>query len=259
MSYESVLNKPLTILLTTLILLPLQLTIAAPEKSAVSNHELQLAMLDLNTQVLARPKVAKRQKRSVRIQSKISRRRNINKLSSNCLRWNAHQINRKAKKFDKSITEYSRKYRVDKDLVKSVITVESCFRVKAKSHANARGLMQLIPATAKRFGVSNSYNAKQNIHGGVKYLKFLKARYKGDLKKIIAAYNAGEGAVDRYKGIPPYKETKNYVKNVLKTYAKLNPKAGRVRAVYQPPKMGNKAGRYGWQYNRRLAPHLYKQ
>jgi len=144
-------------------------------------------------------------------------------------------------------------------LIKAVITAESCFKVKAKSHANARGLMQLIPATAKRFGVQNSYNPEQNIRGGVKYLKFLKARYKGDLKKVIAAYNAGEGAVDKYKGIPPYKETKNYVKSVLKTYAKLNPKAARVSAVYQLPKIGNKAGRYGWRYNRQLAPHLYKK
>ena len=237
----------------------MQLAMATPKKSVMSNHELQLAMLDFNRQKLVQPKIVKRQKRSVRIQSKISRRRNATKLSSNCLKWNAHQINSKAKKFDKAITAYSRQYRVDKNLVKSVITVESCFRVKAKSHANARGLMQLIPATAKRFGVRNSYNAQQNIRGGVKYLKFLKARYKGDLKKVLAAYNAGEGAVDKYNGIPPYKETKNYVKNVLKTYAKLNPKASRVRAVYRLPKIGNKAGRYGWQYNRQLAPHLYKK
>ncbi|MCF6189720.1 MAG: lytic transglycosylase domain-containing protein [Cocleimonas sp.] len=253
------LNKPLTKLLILFFLIPMQFALAAPKKSVISDNELQLAMLDLNRQKLVQPKIVKRQKRSVRIQSKISKRRGASKLPSNCLKWNAHQINRKAKKFDKAITEYSRKYRVDKNLVKAVITVESCFRVKAKSHANAHGLMQLIPATAKRFGVSDSYNAKQNIRGGVKYLKFLKARYKGNLKKTIAAYNAGEGAVDKYKGIPPYKETRNYVKNVLKTYAKLNPKASRVSAVYQPPKMGNKAGRHGWQYNRRLAPHLYKQ
>lgn len=253
------LNKTLTTLLIVFILLPLQFTMAAPNKSALSDSTLQLAKLDLNRQKLARLKIVKRQKRSVRIQRKISKRRRVNKLPSNCLKWNAHQINRKAKPFDKAITQYSRQYRVDKNLIKSVITVESCFRVKAKSHANAQGLMQLIPATARRFGVSNSYNAKQNIRGGVKYLKFLKARYRGDLKKTIAAYNAGEGAVDKYKGIPPYKETKNYVKNVLKTYAKLDPKVGRVSAVYQPPKMGNKAGRHGWQYNRQLAPHLYKK
>jgi len=241
------------------------MAVPVSNKNVVSDHTLQLAMADLNRQKLVKPKLAKskrakKQKRSVRIKRLVSKRRTKNKLPSNCLKWNAHQINDKAKRFDKAISQYSRQYRVDKDLIKSVITVESCFRVKAKSHADAHGLMQLIPATAKRFGVRDSYNPKQNIRGGVKYLKFLKARYKGNLKKIIAAYNAGEGAVDKYKGIPPYKETKNYVKNVLKTYAKLNPqKAGRVSAVYQMPKMGNKAGRHGWEYNRSLAPHLYKQ
>ncbi len=134
--------------------------------------------------------------------------------------------------------------------------------------------MQLIPATAERFGVKNIYSAEQNIRGGTKYLKFLLARYKGNLKKTIAAYNAGEGAVDKYKGIPPYRETQSYVKNVLKIYRMLIPKKKkkvvkivktkskktkkRVYAVYQPPKLGRKPGRYGWQYNKRLAPHLYK-
>ena len=256
------LNKPLTILSILFILLPLQFALAAPKKSAVSESELKLAMLDLNRQKVVQLKSVKRsskkQKRSVRIKRFISRRKTSSR-SSNCLRWSAAKINQKARRFDRSITKYARQYRIDKNLVKSVITAESCFRVKAKSHADARGLMQLIPATARRFGVKDSYNADQNIRGGVKYLRFLKDRYKGDLKKVIAGYNAGEGAVDKYKGIPPYKETKNYVKNVLKVYALLKTKKGRVRAVYQSPKMGNKAGRYGWQYNRRLAPHLYKQ
>ena len=268
-------NKPLTILFVVLALLPLQLAVAAPKKSVMSNHELQLAMLDLNRQKLVQPKAIKRQKRSVRIKRFISKRRPIiARLSpkrstglsaTSCLNWSASKIHSRAKPFDKSINKYSRQYGIDKNLVKSIITAESCFRVKAKSHANARGLMQLIPATAARFGVTNSYNSEQNIRGGIKYLRFLKTYFKGDLKKIIAAYNAGEGAVDKYKGIPPYKETKNYVRNVLNTYAKLNPKskkikkAKRVKAVYQPPKLGNKAGRHGWQYNRRLAPHLYKK
>ncbi len=246
-------------------MLPLQLAIAVPNKSAVPDSDLRLAMLSLDRQKKSQPKtIVKKQKRSVRKQHMISKWRTPKKLSSNCMKWSAAQINRKAKRFDKSINKYSRKYRVDKNLVKSIITAESCFRRKAKSHANAQGLMQLIPATARRFGVRDSYNSDQNIRGGVKYLRFLQDRFKGNLKKVIAAYNAGEGAVDKYKGIPPYKETKNYVKNVLKTYAKLSPrkfrsKKGRVSVVYQPPKMGNKAGRQGWQYNRRLAPHLYKK
>lgn len=177
----------------------------------------------------------------------------------NCLEWNAHQINRKAEKYDKIINKYSRQYRVDSILVKSIITAESCFKVKALSSAGAQGLMQLIPATAKRFGVQNSYKPEQNIRGGIKYLKFLIDRFNGNLNKVIAAYNAGEGAVDKYKGIPPYKETKQYVRNVLKVYGLLRPKAKKKKAVYSPPKKGLKPGRHGWQYNRQLAPHLYKK
>ena len=141
-----------------------------------------------------------------------------NSSSSSCLSWNANKINDKASKFNSPITQYARQYRVNRHLIKAVITAESCFKIKALSSAGAQGLMQLIPATAKRFGVRNSYKPKQNIHGGVQYLRFLLDRYKGDLSKTIAAYNAGEGAVDKYKGIPPYKETKQYVKNVMKVY-----------------------------------------
>lgn len=202
-------------------------------------------------------------KRSKRISSKKSRKRGSRR---SCVKWNANEINEKARKFNPYINQYARQYRIDRNLIKAVITAESCFKVKALSHAGAQGLMQLIPATAKRFGVKNSYKPQQNIRGGTKYLRFLMDRFKGDLKKVIASYNAGEGAVDRYKGIPPYKETKQYVKNVLKVYAVLNPRTkkkikpvNRVKAVYQPPKFGNKAGRQGWQYNRSLAPHLYKQ
>ena len=138
--------------------------------------------------------------------------------SSSCLSWNANKINDKADKFKTHIRQYARQYRVNRHLIKAVITAESCFKTKALSRAGAQGLMQLIPATAKRFGVENSYKPKQNIHGGVQYLRFLLDRYNGDLSKTVAAYNAGEGAVDKYKGIPPYKETQQYVKNVLKVY-----------------------------------------
>ena len=206
---------------------------------------------------------------------------NITVYPANCLQWSAFQINQKARSHSKPITKYSRLYHVDSNLIKSIITAESCFRVKALSHKGASGLMQLIPATAERFGVKDIYNAEQNIRGGTLYLKFLLKRFDGNLKKTIAGYNAGEGAVDKYNGIPPYRETKQYVKNVLKVYRLLSPSAKkkvtvlkaekstaninkskikrRVQAVYQPPKLGKKPGRYGWQYNRRLAPHLYKQ
>ena len=188
---------------------------------------------------------------------RISKKRKKRRSSSSCIQWDAKRINGKASQYNSFINQYARQYRIDKNLIKAVITAESCFRVKARSHKGAQGLMQLIPATAKRFGVKDSYIPKQNIRGGTKYLRFLTNRFKGDLKKIIASYNAGEGAVDKYKGIPPYKETIQYVKNVLQVYKTLSPRHKKQR-TYKPRKKGKKAGRQGWQYNRSKAPHLYK-
>jgi hypothetical protein len=109
-------------------------------------------------------------------------------------------------------------HKVDPKLVLSIITAESNFKVSAKSNKDAHGLMQLIPATAERFNVKNAYNASQNIKGGVKYLRWLLSYFRGDVALTVAAYNAGEGAVDKYRGVPPYRETKAYVKKVLGLY-----------------------------------------
>lgn len=105
---------------------------------------------------------------------------------------------------------------VEESLVHSVIKAESNYNPYALSPKGAQGLMQLIPDTARRFGVKNSFNAKQNVEGGVRYLKFLLELYNNDYPKAIAAYNAGEGAVNKYGGIPPYAETRNYVYQVAR-------------------------------------------
>jgi len=106
---------------------------------------------------------------------------------------------------------------VEAPLVHSVILAESNYNAVAVSPKGAQGIMQLIPATARRFGVSNTFDAADNIQGGVRYLRFLLDYYHGDYTKSIAAYNAGEAAVDKYKGVPPYAETIGYVRTVSKT------------------------------------------
>lgn len=112
------------------------------------------------------------------------------------------------------------KYNVDPALVAAVIEQESRFRPRAKSPVGARGLMQLMPRTGRWMGAQNLYDPEQNVDAGVKYIKYLHKRFDGDLKKTIAAYNAGEGNVQRYRGVPPFRETRSYVKKVLKNYDK---------------------------------------
>ncbi len=116
------------------------------------------------------------------------------------------------------VNTISKWYKVDEKLVLSIISVESNFENVATSNKDAQGLMQLIPDTAERFNVKNAYNATQNIKGGVAYLRWLLAYFKGDVALTVAAYNAGEGAVNKYKGIPPFAETRLYVKKVQVRY-----------------------------------------
>jgi hypothetical protein len=118
-----------------------------------------------------------------------------------------------------SIATYIRKqaprFDVDPRFALAIAAVESNFNALARSPKNAMGVMQLIPATAERFGVKNALHPEQNVRGGLAYLKWLGKRFSGDLRLVAAAYNAGEGSVDRYQGIPPYAETQAYVRRVM--------------------------------------------
>ena len=122
------------------------------------------------------------------------------------------------KNIQEIVQEASERYNVDPLLVRSVIRVESNFNPLAVSPKGAQGLMQLMPSTANRFGVDDAFDAKKNIEGGVRYLRYLQDRFPGDLRLRLAAYNAGEGAVAKYKDVPPYPETMDYVERVNRHY-----------------------------------------
>lgn len=157
--------------------------------------------------------------------------------------------------YDSYIVDSSRRYGIDPLLIYSQMHQESSFKLKALSYKGASGLMQLMPATARRLGVTNIYDPKQNIEGGVKYMRMLLDMFGGDVRLALAGYNAGEGAVMKYgNNIPPYNETREYVRRITARYAsisdgtfasnyrtvtntqaaKLEKKASRPLAVYEP-------------------------
>lgn len=135
-----------------------------------------------------------------------------------CKGLSAAALEARHRGYAETIDRYARVHGVDPALVSAVMRVESCFDHRAVSRVGARGLMQLMPATASELGVLDSFDPAQNIAGGVNYLGQMLRRFNNDLKLALAAYNAGPGAVERYKGIPPFKETQAYVLKVQSHY-----------------------------------------
>jgi soluble lytic murein transglycosylase-like protein len=132
------------------------------------------------------------------------------------------------------VEQTASRLQVDPQLVHAIIKVESEYDPKAVSRKGAMGLMQLIPETAQRFGVENPFNPKENIEGGVSYLKHLLGLFGGDLSLSLAAYNAGEGAVQRFGGIPSFPETQDYVQKVTSIYQSASPQSGTNAAGNKP-------------------------
>ena len=129
-------------------------------------------------------------------------------------------VSRNYSEFEKIISEAATRYGLDHDLIRAIIQIESGGIPDARSSKGAIGLMQLMPETSSNLAVSNPFDPKANILGGTKYLSRLIERFRGNLVLALAAYNAGPGKVERYKGIPPYPETRRYVRNVLKQWQK---------------------------------------
>ena len=135
---------------------------------------------------------------------------------------------------EKLVREAAERHSVDPALIRAVIETESNWNPSAVSRKGAVGLMQLIPTTAQRFGVNDLYSPQQNVDAGVKYLKTLLERYNGNLDLALAAYNAGEGAVDRAHGVPSFRETRNYVQRVQSAY--FRPGSGRLDGAFINPR-----------------------
>lgn len=133
---------------------------------------------------------------------------------------NPQALSSSTKPYDDIVADVAQTFRVPVELVHSIIKAESDYDAWAISAKGAMGLMQLMPITAKQYNVLNVFDPRQNIEGGVKYLVDLIKLYEGDTRHVLAAYNAGQEAIKRYGGIPPYQETKNYIKKVMAAYPK---------------------------------------
>ena len=132
------------------------------------------------------------------------------------------------------VRETAERHRVDPALIHAVVEIESGWNPSAVSRKGARGLMQLVPGTAQRFGVGDAFDPQDNLEGGVRYLRTLLERYNGDLERSLAAYNAGEHAVDRAQGVPNNPETRHYVRKVTDSY--FRPGSGRLRGGWNAPR-----------------------
>ncbi len=145
----------------------------------------------------------------------VSAQRDVKNLGKKISGASDPYLGKRRERFDPLITAVAEKHNMDPALIKAVVHTESYFDPNATSRAGASGLMQLMPQTARLYGIKDIYSPRQNLEGGVRHLRYLLKKYKNSLGKALAAYNAGEAAVYYYNGVPPYRETRRYIQKVL--------------------------------------------
>jgi hypothetical protein len=171
----------------------------------------------------------KRYKKSRKKRSKRSRRSRARARARTCDQLSSATLNRKAMRYQGTINHAARKYGVSSHFIKAVITVETCFRSGLRGTSGEKGLMQLMPATAKRFGVKNRFSTWENIHGGTRYLRYLLGQFNGNKAYAAAGYNGGRGAVNKKTG-PKFYAVRNYSRMVMNAYRKFTPRLIRVKS-----------------------------
>lgn len=165
-------------------------------------------------------KVHKKQSRKKNFRkSSLKKRSRGNGIVHSCS--DKQHMSAKARAYGRTIQVYSKIYDVEEELIHAIVRQESCFNERAHSRSGAIGLMQLMPGTADMMKISDPWNPEQNIQAGVKYISQMLSMFKDKKRFAVAAYNAGPGKVRKYRGIPPYRETKNYVKKVMAEYYRL--------------------------------------
>jgi soluble lytic murein transglycosylase-like protein len=156
------------------------------------------------------------------------------------------QLERKLDPHLGSLRLFAQQYGVEENLVRAVMKQESCFNSRALSNAGAVGLMQLMPGTADQMGIGNAWDPHQNIQGGIKYLGQMLREFNGDKQLALAAYNAGPGAVRKYNGIPPYRETQTYVSRIMAEYNSLQTRQVAAQGFQRNAGVSTGARGYGW-------------
>ena len=232
-------KKPITCMCAIAIMLvlsPMQEAVSGPSKKTVKKYSVS--------------------KRAVAKKSSYKSRKKRRRAVFTCDQYSKRTLNRKSRRFKQTIDHASKKYGVSPHFIKAVIAVESCFNPRARGGLGEKGLMQLMPATARMMGVKNGYSSWQNIHGGTRYLKRMLVRFNGNKRYAAAAYNGGPGAVSKKYG-PKFNQVKRYSRHVMRAYNTMT--GGKDRSYTKKIKSRNSAYKRSKYKNKRLSKKQKRQ